>query len=514
MTLQANNPVAPLSSQQTSDAPLKIVGGSNFGRYEKISAEATYNMIVSDKFLVPYAGYKNVLMGSLANLDGFGRGSYASTDGDFIIAVIGSNIYKISPLFDAQQVNIVNNIPVPMKTNIGDVFITENNGNEIVVTDYKCVYVYNWLSGLFSGSDVAYAPNDFVFGTPTIYGSPGYCSFQNGRVVIAVPGTQQWVLSQPNSAAVDWPNDKQHQGFVQSKPGFAQAAVPVPGGGNNIMVFGSTVAESWTDQGLALFPYQKNTTFNVDYGVLNPSSIAQLDNTIVWIATNETSGPTVMYTDGGGKVHSISTDGIDYRLANLEHPNAVTGFLFRQDGHMIYQFTFNRDNVSLAYDFNTQLFSIVTDESLNYHPARQVVFFRNNYYFVSFNDANFYRFDTTITNIQYSETQVYEIPRIRITPPLRLDTQRNFIIRSVGFTIEQGQLNPSHGAVAAVDMAISRNGAQSFGNDVRVEFNLSGDYKNRFIYQRCGIANDATFRFRFSGFERFVATDGLIEVYQ
>jgi hypothetical protein len=44
--------------------------------------------------------------------------------------------------------------------------------------------------------------------------------------------------------------------------------------------------------------------------------------------------------------------------------------------------------------------------------------------------------------------------------------------------------------------------------------NPTGQRKSRFIYQRLGIVNDATFQLRFSGFGRFVCTDGVLEVYQ
>ena len=37
--------------------PVNIVGSSIFGRYPKISIEKTYNMFMSDKFMVPYSGY-------------------------------------------------------------------------------------------------------------------------------------------------------------------------------------------------------------------------------------------------------------------------------------------------------------------------------------------------------------------------------------------------------------------------------------------------------------------------
>ena len=100
---------------------------------------------------------------------------------------------------------------------------------------------------------------------------------------------------------------------------------------------------------------------------------------IVWLGVNEQSGPVIMYANGS-TTKGISTDGIDYVLSNLTNPENCTGFLFRQDGHIIYQFSFLDDNISYAYDFNTGLFFNISDENLNYHIARQVVFFKNDYY--------------------------------------------------------------------------------------------------------------------------------------
>src|ERR1019366_1685077 len=77
----------------------------------------------------------------------------------------------------------------------------------------------------------------------------------------------------------------------------------------------------------------------------------------------------------------------------------------------------------------------------NYHPARNVVFFNNDYYFVSLNDGNLYTFGTQFSNLQYSSTDIQQMPRIRICPPIRLPSQRMFICKSVGFTIENGQPN-------------------------------------------------------------------------
>ena len=241
---------------------------------------------------------------------------------------------------------------------------------------------------------------------------------------------------------MNYTNNKAYQGSITVKPDTIQAAVPIPGAGNVIALFGHTVMEMWQDVGNAVFPYQRASTYNVDYGCLNASSIAALDTNIVWLSANEQGGPTVMRIGGAGaREEAISTDGIDFKMANISDPTNCTGFLFRQDGHLIYQFTFITDNLSYAYDFNTKLFFTVSDEKQNYHIARDVVFFNNDYYFVSLNDGNVYTFGTQFSYLQYSPTNIQQMPRIRISPPIRLSSQRMFICKSAGFTIENGQPN-------------------------------------------------------------------------
>jgi hypothetical protein len=536
---------APNAIQQIQDVPLKIVGGSNFGRYPKISQEQTWNFIVSDGFLVPYAGYAAAVE---LNPSGIGRGLYTTFNGDIMVTVIGNGFYKITQNTTTGQLQSFSR--GLLDTFDGDVYIAENNNAEIVVTDGVYVYVYNWST---DGNITKLTAAQYDY---TIYSNPGYISFQNGRFILACQNTNYWILSGFNNA-FSWPigaSNPEKVGSIQTKPTRAQAAIPVPGGGNNLLVMGTNVTESWQDVGAALFPYQRGTTYNVDYGCLNASSIAELDNLIVWLAVNEQSGPIIMYATGS-QTKMISTDGISYVLANLTNPSNCTGFLFRQDGHMIYQFTFPDDNISYAYDFNTGLFFNVSDEKLNYHIARQVVLFGNDYYFVSLNGGNIYRFGTQYTDAIYltdGATTPKEIPRIRITPPVRLPTQRYFIAKSLGFTIENGQKNiktllpvipdtisqilatESYVEITtesgepigiaqteyvvnyseAVDLSISRDGGESFGSSWRLDMNPTGQRKSRFIYQRLGIVNDATFQLRFSGFGRFVCTDGVLEVYQ
>jgi hypothetical protein len=490
---------APNASQQIETQPLGMVGGNKFGRYSKISVEETFNFIISDNALVPYAGYKVVVEQSPTVK---GRGIYASSRGNIMIVVLGSNVYAINYLLQATFVGA-------LETSNGDVFIAENNSGQIAITDLVHIYVYNWLTNTApllykSGTD---------FTIPASLKNPGYISFQNQRLITVDTSSNAWYLSDFNAATV-WPTNASSIGSLQSKPDKIQAAVPTPGGGNNLVLFGHNVVEQWQDVGTALFPYQRSSTFNVDFGTLNASTIAALDNYVVWLAANEQGGATVMIYSGNS-AQSISTDGIDFRLANLTNPENCTGFLFRQDGHVIYQFTFPDDNLSYILDLKTQTFFTVTDENLDYHIARNVVFFNNKYYFVSLKGGNVYEMSTTYTDYVYSDTDIKPIPRIRKLAPMRLASQRMVIIKSTGFTIENGQTNEvvDGQPTESVDLSISRNGGESFGSAWRQYMNPTGQYRSRFIYQRLGQANDTSIQYRFNGFSRFVVFEGEAEVY-
>lgn len=530
--------------QEVQQIPLKVVGGNHFGRYPKISKEETFNMIISDSALVEYAGYKNVL--HLTDIK-TGRGIHTSLIGDFMIAVVGSQVFKI--IIDGFG-NLASFL-IPggnLSTSEGDVFIAENNNKEIGITDGVHIYIYNYATETFKTSGIDFPINyTFTF-------APGFISFQNGRFNVAALGTNNWVLSDINQGT-SWPADAQHIGELQTKPDTVQAALPFPGRGNQLFLFGSSVVESWTDVGAALFPYQRNSSFNIDYGCINASTIAFQDEFVVWIGISEEAGPVLMYSTGGA-IKEISTDGIDYQLSLLKNPEDCTGFLIKLDGHLIYQFTFRSDNLSYIYDFNSREFFTVTDENLNYHIARKVVFFNNQYYFVSYNDGNLYEIGTQFTNYQYSDTHIAEIPRMRICPPIRLPNQNWFIVRSLYFTVENGQPNfftntnpvtfmitedsastlmitedPTNNLMItedsnpegdqafdaisnmAIDLIISRDGAETFNSAIRYNMNPTGQRRSRIIYYRLGAANDFTPMIQFWGLSRFVAFDGVVEAY-
>lgn len=423
---------------------LNIVGSSSFGRYPKISTEKTYNMFQSDTFMVPYAGYQIAIAANKFGRRGtIGRAIFTSTKFNKLVVVIDNNVYLVAPHFNQQQnrVDFYNSTFIgQIKTSSGVVYITENNKPQILISDNQNLYVYDPTN------------NALVQEVPFLDFVPGYITFHDTYFIAAAINTNTWRLSMQNEGYINvadptktaWPSTASFVGSLQTKPDNVQAVVRFPSKGNMILVMGKVVTEAWFDTGQQLFPYQRQSQFNVDYGCLSPATVAYMDTVVVWLAQNEKSGPIIMYSDGG-MPKKITTDGIDYKLASLQFPEDSQAFIYRQDGHMFYHINFYSDNLSLFYDFTTEKFYHASDQNLDYFIAAEIAFYGNQYYFVSKNTGNLYAFDTTFDTYEdvpdpLSDVPIkYEVPRSRTCKNVRLPGQDYFIVNDVGFTIESGE---------------------------------------------------------------------------
>lgn len=490
-------------SPNIKEIPLSIVGGNAFGRYKKISTEETFNMMITTtasglKALVPYSGHQKILdFGG----GGEGRGLYTSIKYNHLFAVVNDGLFTISPNNGVARIGT-------LETSTGDVFIDGNDATQVALVDGLNIYTFDYSTNFFQK-----VPNvDFL---------PTYITFQDGYFIAPDNRSNQWRLSDFNNGNL-WLNDSSHVGLLQTKPDICMATQSF---NRQVLVFGKTTTEIWYDTGAQLFPYQRNNYYSIDYGCINAATIAvgsiqegaQLTPIICWLAFNEKSGPTIMYSMGGQPAQ-LSDDGINFRIEQLEHPEICYGFMFRQAGHVFYQIVWPSDNLSYAYDFTVKQFYTVTDENLDHHIAKRMAFFNNIYYFLSLNDAALYE-----SNADFPTYNGNEIPRIRILAPFRDQNASRWIVNYTDLTMEQGEFNPTpqntgtllnQNTYPAVDFAISKDGGESYSNYLRKDIRLLAKRQNRFRYWNLGSANDWRYQYRFYGFDRFIITDGVAGVYQ
>lgn len=552
---------------RSENIELTVADGSTFGRYPKISGAKTYNMFLSDGWLVNFAGYRRFL--ELLE-SGEGRGGFVSTRGGFILAVINSAVYRVSNTFGFILIG-------NLETSTGEVFIDENLNSQICIVDGLHAYIYNHTL----------PPNltiqaDGHFGTELI---PNYVTFHNtfflfGNRIKTVAGNR-WLAYSPHVTDPTLITFRA-QMAIETKPDFALAVVRLPGQANNVLVLGKVCGEihtataGYNPNTITQLPYRRNSSVSVDYGVLSVDTIAFSDEYVAWLGVNESSSPALMVYSGQG-AERISTDGIDYLLSSLKNPEKSTATFFRQDGHVFYVLTFYGEedatlpqdgtqgnqghNLTIMYDFTTKKFFNLSDEDLNYHPMRKVLFFEGENYFISLRNGSIYLLSSDLTTINENlpdldededPRYIFDMQRIRICDTFRSPKTTPFTVNSFTFTIEQGnddflgrdeclilmitedgdriyteaasdyvQVIPEDGdpddCIRAlhrgrIDLSFSKNGSMTYSNTVGVTMRPLGYRQNILRWQRMGYCNEFTPKIRFWGMGRFVASSGILEI--
>jgi hypothetical protein len=498
-------------SSQISYQPLDIVGSSTFGLNPKILSSRTFNRLISDDWLVNYAGYrKEITPNDQKELEG--RAIFNSVKSNAMIVVIDDSVYSIT-LFSVSAVSgqrkySVRNIG-KLATSTGDVFIDENNAGQIAISDQSKLYIYNYITNVFQA---AVLPPGLV---------PGNVTYQNGRFIVPDTKSASWALSDTNDG-LNWfwgASGEPVMGAIQTKPDYAKVTIRFPGAGNLLLVMGQNVSELWSDTGGSVFPYQKNTSINYDYGCVNAATVATSEAFIAWLGINERSEPVIMYSTGSD-IKTISTDGINNKLQSVVNPNKSVGFFIKIYGHILYQITFydKRDNYSLIYDFTNGKFFDVTDQNMDYHIARHVAFFKDEYYFVSLNDGSVYVMSSNLSSYDYGDNYIFEIPKIRVCSNFRLPNSKNFVVTNASFTLQQGEdvneMIPHPDYFPRVSLSVSRDGGISFGSASSVNLNTLGNRKNRVEWWKLGMANDVVLQFRFHNLSATNALDGIMGIRQ
>ena len=548
--------------------PLNIVGSSTFGDYPKISLEKTYNLFESDGFLVPYPGWHKVLIPLASGVEG--RGLFRSFRGNRMIAVVDSIVYDIGPTLSALAVGI-------LATSAGEVFMDENLVGQICIVDGVNAYIYNYNE---QTSGVVLQTGGALSGTPPNL-IPNYVTYHNTFFLIGNSpnsnSSSNWYAYEYASSTTISENSEMS---IETKPDSALAIKRIPGQAGNVLVFGGAVCEIFTQVpivGAGGVPqaYQRNSSISVDYGCESVSTIAESDTHIAWLGVNEANLPVIMVMTGQ-QTGRISTDGIDFFLQNIKSPTNSTAMMYRINGHLFYHLSFldPQDNVTLLYDFNVEKFYHSCDQFLNYHPARQLVFFNadtkynpaldgipQNIFFISRKGGYIYQLSQQFTDINEDINSDlaagtdpnlrYEMQRIRICKSIRFPTSAPFKANQLCFTIMMGtdnieavqdcivlmitennirmfsedpsyrQLVPEHAGqedCAAVpyqgriDLAIAKNGDDTFSNYVPRYMHHTGYGKNILRWNKMGKANDLVPKIRFWTLGPIACTDGYVEV--
>lgn len=190
-------------SQSTKPVPVNIAGSSTFGRYPKISQEKTYNMFVSENWLVPYAGYEIAISSTLLGNGTEGRGIFKSTKLNALVVIINDQVWLIRIVFD----QITDKVLITSRANIGKiqtttgvVYITENNKPQILISDNQNLYIYDTTV------------SSTVQIVPFLNFTPGYITFHDTYFIAAASNDLTYTPPANNT----WRLSLQNQGYLNT----------------------------------------------------------------------------------------------------------------------------------------------------------------------------------------------------------------------------------------------------------------------------------------------------------
>jgi hypothetical protein len=462
-----------------------------------------------------------------------------------MIVVVNRLVYRINTNLS------VTLLSGTLSTASGEVFIDENLNNQICIVDGVDAYIYYHAGGpVLTAQSITASQSDLVPNYVTYHNT--YFLFGNG---LTNNDGSKWFAYEPNTnTTIQYVTTL----ALQTKPDFAVAVKRLPGIANNVLVFGRSVCEIWT-QVESSAVYRRNSTLNIDFGCISVSTIAASDKYVFWLATNEVNAPVIMMFSGG-QAQAISTDGIDKLLEQVVNPSKSTAVIFRQNGHLFYMLTFYdaRDNLSIIFDTTTGKFFDMTDEKLDYHPAREMVYFNRTWYFVSLRNAALYQMDPSFTVIDESlgeavEDQsefIYDMQRISVTDTVRQAETARFRVNSAVLLIEQGNdpncsgleiidylvmeddvgdiiitesgdylitetsiLSHAFSGCPRVDLTVSRDGGFSWSNTVSKTLQPYGKRQNILNWQNMGAANEFIMKFRFWSMDKVLVQNASVEVF-
>ncbi len=329
--------------------PFNIIGGYNVQRFRQFGPEDTAGWYVKkgDNTKRPYAMYPQL---GRAHINALGlnqlifgkepRGLFKSIQYAYIVD--GSEIIRID-----NQYNKVIISGTGIATNAGPVYFTFLVITNIVFAcfvDGQNIYIYREDTGTF------YIVND-----PNAPQKPSYIATFGNRIVVSNTDSSQFNLSVVNLGGNSF--NRSTCFTVAGQAVFAQEEGVIRQIGvlnNTLYIFTDYVTGVWSNNpsvfdvtggGTVTFPWKKNSTYNWNFGMANPTSLDIDFGMLVFLARNS-DGLLQFMMSTGGQPEKISNSAIDtllQRYTNTFGQNNPflaansSGFLYQYENNIFYR---------------------------------------------------------------------------------------------------------------------------------------------------------------------------------
>jgi hypothetical protein len=344
----------------------------------------------------------------------------------------------------------------------GRVQFTELNDYVCILTPNNELYLYDDNSNVFS------KVNDVDFPTGS-----SICSLTQ-RIIVSNKDTQQFMWSELGNPKL-WTA----LGFA-SKEGNADNLTACYVNSGSLWLIGERNIEVWNPTDDTDLPYQRIGSVALEQGCLVKDTIATIDNTMLWVGDSGS-----VYAAKSYNATKISTDAIDNELGKYDLSNSFA-FTYEQYGHSFYVLTVP-DKITLVYDIDTNMWHERKSKGHNDWGMCNVAYIS----------------DAAITGDRYS-SKLYTQSKDVFTEgdnqivwvnafPVIYEDDKRLIHDKLLIEIDAG-LGLDDNTVPYLTMDYSDDGGKIWSNFREISIGKVGEYYQRAIFRRLGLARNRIYR--------------------
>lgn len=262
----------------------------------------------------------------------------------FSYVVVGNAIFRVDDQYNLANITTV----TPLVTLAGPVYFAFLVINTIVFScfvDEEKVYIYREDTGQFSIVTDGNAPGNIIInGKPT---KPGFIAAFGNRIGVSVKYSSQFFLSVINLLDSGGNFDPATCFFGPGAAVFAQENGIIGQMGvlnNQLYIFTDYTTGIWSNTPAVFsgtqvsFPWKKNSTYDWNFGIANPSSLDIDFGRMVFLARNS-DGLLQFMLSMGDQPNVISTKAIDTLLQNYTNDfGGGNPFLLANSNGFLYQY--------------------------------------------------------------------------------------------------------------------------------------------------------------------------------
>jgi hypothetical protein len=402
----------------------------------------------------------------LATLPGSGgcRGAHRPSSGNLIV-VRGASVYRVASDWTATLCGT-------LLTDTGVVSIADN-GTHAIIADGRYGY-----SLTLATNAVAQITSDGFYGADAV-------EYLDGYFILNRPDTNQFYISRPYSLTFD-PLD------FASAEGTPSPIIRHIVDHRELWFFKRNAVEVWVNSGGADFPFSRTAT-SMQVGCAAPFSVARLDNSLVWLGSDD-SGSLAVYRAQGYQPARVSTEAIDYAISQYADVSDAVAYSYEQEGHSFYVLTFPSANATWCYDAATnqwheRLWRNPLDGSLNRHRTQWHVSAYGQHVVGDWDNGKLYALDMDC----YTDNGDI-LPRIRTSGYIANPDNRWMTFDSLELLMESGvglQSGQGSNPQALLEWSDS---ARVWSNKHAASIGKAGQHSARVIWRRLGRSRSRVFR--------------------